>query len=181
MSNSIEILKYIENRFSNTYLSTIGFDLKHKQITLKDGNQARLTIFDTAGQERFRSLAKNYLTKADGILLVYDISDENTFQSIGHWMDSVSEQIDDKIPIILIGNKSDLTEKRKVKTNEGKNRADEYGFPFYETSCKTGKNVNECFIELAELVYRKRGNKISQNSNQKLRKGSIKRKKKGCC
>ena len=181
VGKSCLIIKFIENKFSNSYVSTIGFDLKHKQIILKDGNKVRLTLFDTAGQERFRSLAKNYIRKANGILLIYDISDKSTFISIEKWMENIQDEIDDKIPIILVGNKSDLNDKRKVSTEEGKKKAKEYGFPFYETSCKTGVNVNKCFIELAELVYENTGKNPLKNSNQKIKKNSSKDKKKGCC
>ena len=175
------ILQYIENKFSNLYISTIGFDLKHKQITLKDGKKAKLTLYDTAGQERFRSLARNYIRKANGILLIYDISDKSTFININKWMENIEDEIDTKLPIILVGNKSDLNDKRKVTTEEGENKAKEYGFPFFETSCKTGDNVNNVFIELAELVYEKFGKKPSKNSNKKIKKGSSKNKKKSCC
>ena len=181
VGKSCLIVKYLENKFSNSYVSTIGYDLKHKQIILKDGNKVRLTLFDTAGQERFRSIAKNYIRKANGILLIYDISDKSTFISIEKWMENIQDEIDDKIPIILVGNKSDLNNKREVSTEEGKNKAKENGFPFYETSCKTGVNVNKCFIELAELVHEKIGKKPFKNSNQKIKAGSSKDKKKSCC
>ena len=182
VGKSCLIVKYIDNKFSDSYVSTIGFDLRHKQIILKDGNQARLTLFDTSGQERFKSLAKNYFRKANGILLIYDISDKSTFISIEKWMENIQDEIDDKIPIILVGNKSDLNNKREVLTEEGKKKAQEYGIPFYETSSKTGVNVNKCFIELAELVYEKNGKKpLKKNSNQKITKNSSKDINKGCC
>jgi len=181
VGKSCLLLKYIDNKFSNLYVSTIGFDLKHKQITLKDGNKAKLTLYDTAGQERFRSLARNYIRKANGILLIYDISDKSTFININKWMENIEDEIDTKLPIILVGNKSDLNDKRKVTNEEGGNKAKEYGFPFFETSCKTGDNVNNVFIELAELVYEKFGKKPSKNSNKKIKKGSSKNKKKSCC
>ena len=182
VGKSCLIIKYIENKFSNSYVSTVGFDLKHKQIILKDGNKARLALFDTAGQERFRSIAKNYIRKANGILLIYDISDKSTFLSIEKWMENIQDEIDDKMPIILVGNKSDLKDKRQVSTEEGKKKAKEYGFPFYETSCKTGVNVNKCFIELAGLVHEKIGERpLKKNFNKKIKKGSSKDKEKGCC
>ena len=174
------IVKYIDNKFSNAYMSTIGFDLKHKQINLKDGTEAKIMIYDTAGQERFKSLAANYIKKANGILLVYDIADHSTFENIGIWMESITEEKGDKLPIVLVGNKSDLTDERQVSNEEGKNLAKNKGFHFYETSCKNGSNVTECFLDLAELVYEKSGKKLSQNSNKKLENVSA-GKKKGFC
>ena len=174
------IIKYIDNKFSNVYMSTIGFDLKHKQINLKDGTEAKIMIYDTAGQERFKSLAANYIKKANGILLVYDIADHTTFENIGVWMESITEEKGDKLPIVLVGNKADLTDERQVSNEEGKNLAKNKGFHFYETSCKNGANVTECFLDLAELVYEKSGKKLSQNSNKKLENASS-GKKKGCC
>ena len=174
------IVKYIDNKFSNAYMSTIGFDLKHKQINLKDGTEAKIMIYDTAGQERFKSLAANYIKKANGILLVYDIADHSTFENIGMWMESITEEKGDKLPIVLVGNKADLEDERQVSYKEGKDLAENKGFHFYETSCKNGANVTECFLDLAELVYEKSGKKLSQNSNKKLENASAV-KKKGCC
>ena len=173
------IIKYIDNKFSNVYMSTIGFDLNHKQITLKDGTDAKIMIYDTAGQERFKSLAANYIKKANGILLVYDISDHQTFENIEMWMNSIIMEKGDKLPIVLVGNKADLTEERQVTKEEGKNLAENKGFHFYETSCKDGANVTESFLDLAELVYEKSGKKLNQNCGKKLNDGSSK--KKGCC
>ena len=174
------IVKYIDNKFSNVYMSTIGFDLKHKQINLKDGTEAKIMIYDTAGQERFKSLAANYIKKANGILLVYDIAEHSTFENIGMWMESITEEKGDKLPIVLVGNKADLDDERQVLYKEGKDLAENKGFHFYETSCKNGVNVTECFLDLAELVYEKSGKKLSQNSNKKLVNASS-GKKRGCC
>jgi small GTP-binding protein len=174
------IVKYIDNKFSNSYVSTIGYDLKLKDVNLKNGDNVRLTVFDTAGQERFKSLAKNFIRKANGILLVYDISERLSFKNIENWMESIREN-SDRLPTILIGNKSDLNDERTVSFEEGNQKANEYGCPFYETSCKNGDNVNKCFIELAELVYEKIGKKSSQNDRQTLTKNSSKSKKKRCC
>ena len=184
------ILKYLEIKDSISFNTTIGFDLKKKSITLKDGTEARIMIYDTAGQERFRSLAQKYISKANGVLLVYNISDRETFQSIENWIEIIYNGGGDKLPTILIGNKSNLNDERNVSIEEGKKLAEKYGFPFYETNIKTGDNVNECFTDLAELAYKKIGKKLKempkaltitttqktheasnfQNFNQKLKK-----------
>lgn len=130
------IVKYIDNKFSNVYMSTIGFDLKHKQITLNDGTDAKIMIYDTAGQERFKSLAANYIKKANGILLVYDISEHSTFENIGMWMESITEEKGDKLPIVLVGNKADLTDERQVTYEEGKKLAEDKGFHFLKQVAK---------------------------------------------
>ena len=174
------IIKYIDNKFSNVYMSTIGFDLKHKQIKLKDGTDAKIMIYDTAGQERFKSLAANYIKKANGILLVYDIADHSSFENIGMWMESITEEKGDRLPIVLVGNKADLTEERQVSFEDGKELAEKKGFHFFETSCKNGVNVTECFLDLAELIYEKSGKKLNQNSNKKLESGNCE-KRRGCC
>ena len=174
------IFRYIENKFSNNYITTMGFDIKNKQITLRDGTEAKLMIFDTAGQERFRSLAQNYIKKANCALLIYDISQRDTFENIEKWLGNIKD-VGEEMPIILIGNKSDLNDKRLVPFEEGKKKAEEYGYPFFETSCKTGEHVSECFIELAELVYEKIGIKLIEKSHTILKKNIPKSKKKKCC
>ena len=175
------IVKFIENKFSSNYLSTIGFDSKHKIIKIDDENEVKLIIHDTAGQERFRSLATNYIKKANGILLVYDITEKDSFNNIGNWLESIAEETACKLPIVLVGNKSDLIEERKVTKEEGQKKADDYGFKFFETSCQNGDNVENCFICLAKEIYNKMGGKkVNQSKNHKLKKNSNSEKKK-CC
>ena len=174
------ILKFIDDTFSNVYLSTIGFDSKHKIIKIDDQNEMKLVIFDTAGQERFKSLATNYIKKANGILLVYDITERESFENIKNWMESImDEPKNNNLPIVLVGNKSDLGEKRKVTKEEGQKKAEENGYKFFETSCLKGENVEECFLCLADQIYnRLGGKKIEQNQNLKLKKNTKKEKKK---
>ena len=174
------IFKFIEDKFSSSYMSTVGFDLKFKTIKINN-EEIKVMIFDTAGQERFRSLASNYIKKANGILLVYDISDKNTFLNIENWMTNIKEESSDTIPIILIGNKCDLDEQRKIQKEEGEQFANNNNLKFFETSCKDGDNVENCFIELTkQIIERKKERQFNPNT-QKLVNIKEKKKEKDCC
>ena len=152
------IVKYIDNKFSPIYLSTIGFDSKVKRKKLDNGEEIKIKLFDTAGQERFRSIANTYLKKANGILLVYDITREKSFTSIKDWIEDINNGAYQDIPVVLVGNKSDLEKNRAIKKERGEELAKEYGYEnhFYETSCLTGQNVNKAIDDLVEQVYKKR-------------------------
>ena len=174
------IFKFIEDTFSSSYMSTVGFDLKFKTIKINN-EEIKVMIFDTAGQERFRSLASNYIRKANGILLVYDISDKNTFLNIENWMTSIKEESSDTIPIILIGNKCDLDEQRKIQKEEGEQFANNNNLKFFETSCKDGDNVENCFIELTKQIIERKKEKQFNPNTQKLVNIKDKKKEKDCC
>ena len=181
------ILRYIDDRFSANYLSTIGIDSKIKKIKMPNGEQIKVKISDTAGQERFRSIASNYLKKANGILLVYDITCHESFSDINKWLQEINKNESTK-PMVLIGNKSDLEEKREVPKEEGMGYAKNVAknIPFYETSCKTGDNVDKAIMDLVNQIYNKysSNNKIENIENIEIVKEKdnkdIKEKKK-CC
>jgi Ras-related protein Rab-8A len=181
------ILRYLEDRFLTTYLSTIGFDLKHKIIKLDNGDKIKLIIHDTAGQERFKSLSRNYIKKANGILVVFDVTNKQSFLNIENWIKCAKEEITKKIPIFLVGNKSDLVDKREIQTEDGENMAEEFGVKFYETSCENGNNVEKCFTDLALEITRnlkeKENSSEAQNEKDKNLKISSKKggKTKKCC
>ena len=181
------ILRYIDDRFSANYLSTIGIDSKIKKIKMPNGEQIKVKISDTAGQERFRSIASNYLKKANGILLVYDITCHESFSDINKLLQEINKNESNK-PMVLIGNKSDLEEKREVPKEEGMGYAKNVAknIPFYETSCKTGDNVDKAIMDLVNQIYNKysSNNKIENIENIEIVKEKdnedIKEKKK-CC
>ena len=181
------ILRYIDDRFSANYLSTIGIDSKIKKIKMPNGEQIKVKISDTAGQERFRSIASNYLKKANGILLVYDITCHESFSDINKWLQEINKNESTK-PMVLIGNKSDLEEKREVPKEEGMGYAKNVAknIPFYETSCKTGDNVDKAIMDLVNQIYNKYSSnkKIENIENIEIVKEKdnedIKEKKK-CC
>ncbi len=174
------ILKYTDNVFSLDYLTTLGVDYKHKKIKLKNGKDVRLRIFDTAGQERFKSVSASFVKKADGVILIYDIGEKDSFEAVDNWIKSIREIGKDKLPIILVGNKCDLSDdKRQVSLKEGQDKANEFNIPFYETSCKEGINIKEVFEKLIDDIIEK-GNKNLMGEFKILNKKKGKKKEK-CC
>ena len=172
------IIKYIDNSFTLYYTATLGIDFKQKKIKLKDGRDVRLRIFDTAGQERFKAVSVSFIKKADGVILIYDISDIESFEAVENWIKSIREIGKDKLPIILVGNKCDLSDdKRMISLKEGQDKADEFNIPFYETSCKEGINIKEVFEKLVDDIMEK-GSKNINREYKILNKG---KKKEKCC
>ena len=159
------ILRYSDNYFSSLYLSTAGIDSKIKIIKLENGEDIRVVLTDTAGQERYRNIASNYIKKADGILLVYNITDKDTFEGVKVWIKSIKEESGDSRPIILLGNKSDLNDKRMIKKEVGEDFAENEGIKFYETSCKTGENVEKAINDLVKQIYEKSHSNPNEKDN----------------
>ena len=172
------LMKYIDNSFTLTYTTTLGVDFKQKKIKLKNGKDVRLRIFDTAGQERFKAVSVSFIKKADGVILIYDISDLESFEAVENWIKSIREIGKDNLPIILVGNKCDLSDdKRMISLKEGQDKADEFNIPFYETSCKEGINIKEVFEKLVDDIMEK-GSKNINREYKILNKG---KKKEKCC
>ncbi|KAK4392220.1 Ras-related protein RABE1c [Sesamum angolense] len=127
-------------------------DFKIRTIEL-DGKRIKLQIWDTAGQERFRTITTAYYRGAMGILLVYDVTDESSFNNIRNWIRNIEQHASDNVNKILVGNKADMDEsKRAVPTSKGQALADEYGIKFFETSAKTNMNVEEVFFSIARDI-----------------------------
>ena len=172
------IIKYIDNSFTLYYTATLGIDFKQKKIKLKDGRDVRLRIFDTAGQERYKSVSASFIKKADGVILIYDIGNLESFEAVENWIKSIREIGKDNLPIILVGNKCDLPDdKRMISLKEGQDKADEFNIPFYETSCKEGINIKEVFEKLVDDIMEK-GSKNINREYKILNKG---KKKEKCC
>ena len=138
-------------------MSTIGVNCVTKNVTIKlDNNETKeikLKIWDTAGQERFKSISVQYIKNCLGILLVYAIDNEKSFENIETWMKEVEEKSSNKnMCLVLIGNKCDMEEKRMIKKEQGEKLAQRYGLKFFECSAKKGINVNEAFQELIDQI-----------------------------
>mmetsp|Transcript_19784 Transcript_19784/g.58880 ORF Transcript_19784/g.58880 Transcript_19784/m.58880 type:complete len:204 (+) Transcript_19784:271-882(+) len=145
------LLRYANDTFSSTFITTIGIDFKIKTISL-GGKRVKLQIWDTAGQEQFRTITRSYFRGAQGIVLVYDITDRRTFNSVRSWMAQITDHADNQVNKILVGNKCDNEGKRKVSFDEGQQLAREYGVAFLEASAKTNVNVTEAFQAIAQQV-----------------------------
>ena len=148
------LLRYAYGQFKPDYQLTIGVEFAAKNVKIR-GKTYRIQIWDTAGQESFRSITRGYYKSSVCALVVYDISKRDTFNNIGTWIEDCKNQSPKTIFFVLVGNKSDLEEQRQVNTEEGQELADKYGIPFYETSAKTGTNINEIFFNSAEEIVKK--------------------------
>ena len=172
------INKFIYNKFREIYLPTIGFDYTSKNIILPNEKKVKISFHDTAGQERYRSIAFNLINSADGIILTYDITNRESFNAIPDWINSIREHKGEYFPIVLIGNKCDLEEERELKTIEGKELARKYGFLFFEASSKEGNNVQESILELALKIFeqKKKEGTIEEKNEIKIEKEKVKKK-----
>ena len=152
------LLRYAHGQFKDDYQLTIGVEFAAKNVKIR-GKTYRIQIWDTAGQESFRSITRGYYKSSVCALVVYDISNKESFNNISTWIEDCKNQSPKTIFFVLVGNKSDLEDKRQVSTEEGQELAEKYGIPFYETSAKTGANINEIFYNSAEEIVKK----IEQN------------------
>jgi len=179
------LLRYANDSFSPTFITTIGIDFKIKNVDI-DGKRVKLQIWDTAGQERFRTITTSYFRGAQGIVLVYDVTDRRSFESIRNWISQIQQHADVHVNKILVGNKCDMVDEKVVSTEEGKKLAKEFGMDFWEASAKNDTNVEQCFLTIARSVKDRliadgsggpsnRGGRVNLNNNKPGQP------KKGCC
>ena len=146
--------RYINNEFSLATQSTVGVEFGSK-IIKKNDKLIKLQIWDTAGQERYKSITSAYYKGSKGAFVVYDISRNATFENVDKWIGELKANGSEDVLIMLVGNKSDLEDKRQVSKEEGQDLADKYGIQFYETSAKTGDNVDAIFYNSADEIAKK--------------------------
>jgi small GTP-binding protein len=180
------LLKYVDKSFPEEHISTIGVEYKEK-VESRDGFNIRLQIWDTAGEERFRSITKSIYKNTHGVLFVYDITQKETFANVKHWIKD-TENIDKEIKGIIVGNKIDLPDKVITKTDLDE-IGEKYNMPVIEVSAKEGTNVNECFdLLINELFKNKTNDQIKETYLRKAKsdlsissKAINANKKKKCC
>ena len=160
------IFRFTENTFQNLFISTIGIDFKVKIIEIEN-IKYKLIFYDTAGQEKFKSVAPNLIKKAHGIIIMYDITNKSSFDSIPDIIKNIKEEKGDDFPMILIGNKIDLEQDREIKKEEGKDLASKNGIEFFEISNKEGINVQEAGFAIVNKILEKRkdNNFVNESCN----------------
>lgn len=177
------LLRFSDNIFHDTFLPTIGVDFKIKNISVYD-KSIKLNIWDTAGQDRFRTITSAYYKGAQGVIIVYDVTDRQTFENIQNWRQEVKKNAGECVQVLMVGNKCDLQDSRAVSTKEAQDLADSLNMLYIETSAKTGERVEEVFTTLSKQIYDalpeneknigKQGSQSLTNQRQRQTQG-------GCC
>ncbi|KAM9982490.1 hypothetical protein ACTFIZ_007007 [Dictyostelium cf. discoideum] len=163
VGKSCLLLRFADDTYTESYISTIGVDFKIRTINL-DGKIIKLQIWDTAGQERFRTITSSYYRGAHGIIVVYDVTDHVSFNNVKQWMQEIQRYACDSVTRLLVGNKCDLIEKKIVDTSTAREYADSVGIPFLETSAKSSANVEQAFMIMASEIKKLQGG-IQPNNN----------------
>ena len=159
------LLRYIHDKFNEEFQSTIGVEFGAKNLKIED-KIYRIQIWDTAGQENFRSITRAYYKNSVCAFVVYDITNKNSFQNIKSWIEDCKKQSPKTVLLILVGNKADLEDKRQVTYEEGSIFAEKNGMLFFETSAKNGKNIEEIFIKSSYEIAKKIENGFYDLSNE---------------
>jgi len=178
VGKSCFLMRYSDNVFVENYITTIGLDYKLKNVKLDSGKTIKVQLWDTAGQDKYRTIAKNYFKGSHGILLLYDITKQSSFNNIREWIQDIREEVSPKAIIFLIGNKIDLADQRKISKEKGIELAEEYKLPFFEASAKSGENVDEVFKALYKKISEVYGD-LEREMGSKLNKRKKNQRK--CC
>ena len=171
--------QFLRGQFEEACLATIGINILNKLFVF-DGKKVKINYYDTAGQERYNSLNLTFLRKADGVILVYDITSQESFCKIDFWIQELHNKNKDSKVLMLVGNKTDLDNEREVSFQQGEKKANEIGCPFMETSAKTNHNIKECFEKASRILYLKKSEEDGDDNVFSLAFDSQK-KKGGCC
>ena len=181
--------RYLKNEFKEDSKSTVGVELGSKFLKIK-GTGAKIQLWDTAGQERYRSITSSYFKGSHGCFIVYDITSEISFDNVEKWYEQAQKEAGKDISVILVGNKCDLENERKVPKEKGEEKAKYFKCPFFETSALSKVNINEIFNEMVNNIYERTGGVKNEdeddieiiNENEKaVSLNPEPPKKQGCC
>jgi len=151
VGKSCLLLRFADHTYTESYISTIGVDFKIRTIEM-DGKTIKLQIWDTAGQERFRTITSSYYRGAHGIIVVYDVTDMESYNNVKQWLNEIDRYACENVNKLLVGNKCDLVTKKAVDFETAKDFADKLDIPFLETSAKNATNVEKAFLTMAAEI-----------------------------
>merc|ERR1712220_9033 len=166
VGKSCLLLRFADDTYTESHISTIGVDFKIRTIQL-DGKTIKLQIWDTAGQERFRTITSSYYRGAHGIIVVYDTTDAQSFEAVKTWLHEIDRYASENVNKLLVGNKSDLTNKRQVEKDSAQEFATSVNIPFLETSAKSAANVEEAFMTMAGEIKKRMASAPSATEGNK--------------
>jgi len=169
VGKSCLLLRFADHTYTESYISTIGVDFKIRTIEL-DGKTIKLQIWDTAGQERFRTITSSYYRGAHGFIIVYDVTDADSFNNVKQWLSEIDRYACEGVNKLLVGNKCDLVQKKAVDYDVAKAFADSLDIPFLETSAKNATNVEKAFLTMAAEIK----NRIANQAPNKPAPGAAK-------
>ena len=172
------LLRYIDDSFLDLHMATIGLDYRLKTMILEDQKIVKVQLWDTAGQDKFRAITRNYYKGASGIILIFDVTNIKSYENIKKWINEIKEEISEQVSIVLIGNKIDNVNERKISKEEGVKLANEIGVKFFETSAKTGEGINESVFFLVKKIF---DNDPEVKNKYKGRNLKVKNKRRKCC
>lgn len=179
VGKSCLLLRFADDAFTESFISTIGVDFRFKTVKIQD-KTVKLQIWDTAGQERFRTITSAYYRGADGIIMVYDVTNRESFEHVREWLREVERYASPETCKLLIGNKSDRND-RLVSEAEGAALARELSMPFLETSARTAENVEQAFNRMAEDLIKIRADAEKEPRDKVSLEPAPAAKKGGCC
>ncbi|KRW98601.1 P-loop containing nucleoside triphosphate hydrolase [Pseudocohnilembus persalinus] len=192
VGKSCMLMRYSENSFTNNFYNTIGVDFKIKSLQIEDRN-IKLQIWDTAGQDRFRTITNSYYRGAHGILIVYDITDKESFENVRTWCSEIEKHAQENVNKMLVGNKCDQQEKRQVTYDQGMELAKQFKMPYMETSAKNAHNIDLCFTTITRNILQRVGNstnpkeargvRLNKNKNMRNNKQQVQQQQESdsCC
>ena len=174
------VMRLINNEFSKNYMTTSGIDLKTTDIEIKN-KKIHIQLWDTAGQEKYKAITKNLFLKVMGALIIYDITNEASYNNLKAWVKLIKEECGKHMQLIILGNKSDLNDQRKISKDEAINYAKEQKIEYIETSSKTGENVKKAVTMICENILENK--ELNDSSSFVLDNSSFltDKRKKRCC
>ena len=181
------LTRYLKNEFKIDSKSTVGVEFGSKKLTIK-GTKIKCQIWDTAGEERYRSITSTYYKGSKGCFLVYDITSESSFENIDKWYGEIKKAADKNISVILVGNKCDLEQERQVPAEKGEQKAKTLNCPFFETSALAGIQIERAFTTMVENIHDASNNTDTGSDGEDYdiiknpgEATDLNEKKKGCC